>query len=156
MMKYDKFIMSLKIGRRFYVNLLIGFIVISLLTPIYHQHVDNDHHSESTKHTDHIAPHHSNDYSVDLHGTDIFADSLPEKTDHSHNHAHFEKDLFRKTRIETITAKTTSVYDLVLFDISSKHLLPLSKFLNDPYTTIFYSQNSAKTSSGLSPPVYSS
>ena len=140
--------------KKFYVNLLILFIVIALQTPIYHQHVDDNHHSEPDSHTDHIALHHSNDYSIDSHGTDIFQDTLPEKTDHTHNHAHFEKNLFRNTRIEKAAVKTASVYNLVSFDVLSKHVLSFSKPSCNPYALISYSKTYAKTSSGLSPPVY--
>ena len=139
--------------RRTYVNLLILIIVIALQTPIYHQHVDDTHHSEPVKHTEHIEPHHSNDYSIDVHGTDIFQDALPEETDHSHNHAHFEKDLFRKTRIESITVNTPSVYGIVSFDILSQHAPSLSEFSYISNTAISYSRIFAKTSSGLSPPL---
>ncbi len=155
-MKYDKFIVKLSGVKRLYVNLLILFIVVALQTPIYHQHVDDNHHIEPISHTDHIAPHHSNDYAIDLHGTDIFQNTLPEKTDHTHNHAHFEKDLFRNNRIERAAVKTASVYNPVSFDVLSKHVLSFSKSSYNPYTLISCSKTYAKTSSGLSPPVYSS
>ena len=148
--------MSLNCVRRTSVNLLILFIVISLQTPIYHQHVNDSHHSEPSKHTDHIEPHHSNDYSVGVHGKDTFQDALPEDTDHSHNHAHFEKDLFRKSRIENIAVNTAFVYGIVVFDNVSKHLLSFSKSSYNPNARISYRKIFTKTSSGLSPPVYSS
>ncbi len=142
--------------RKTYITFFVYFIIIALQTPIYHQHVADTHRSESVKHTDHIEPHHSNDYSVDVHGKDTFQEALPEDTDHSHNHAHFEKELFRKTRIENIAVNTAFVYGIVVFDNVSKHLLSFSKSSYNPNARISYRKIFAKTSSGLSPPVYSS
>ena len=142
--------------RKTYITFFVFFIIIALQTPIYHQHVADTHHSEPVKHTDHIEPHHSNDYSLDVHGTDFFQDALPEETDHSHNHTHFEKELFRKTRIESITFNTASVYGLVAFDILLQLAPSLSKSSYSPDARISYRKIFAKTSSGLSPPVYSS
>jgi len=155
-MKYHTFIMILNYVKRIYVDLLILFIAIALQSPIYHQHVDLGHHDNPVGHTGNIIPHHTNDSSIDLHGTDIFQDALPEKNDHSHNHAHFEKDLFRTTRTENITVDTASVYGFVSFDIVSKRLLSFGKFSYSPNTAISYGKIFARTSSGLSPPVHSS
>lgn len=148
--------MILNYVKRIYVDLLILFIAIALQSPIYHQHVDLSHHDKPVSHTDNITPHHTNNYSIDLHGTDIFQDAPPEKNDHSHNHAHFEKDLFHNTRIENIIVDTASVYGFVSLDIVSKHLLSFGKLSYGPNTTISYGKIFTNTSSGLSPPVHSS
>ena len=140
--------------KRSFVNLLILFIVIAFQTPIYHQHVNDNHNIEPISHTNHIAPHHSSDYSIDSHGTDIFQDTLPEKTDHTHNHAHFEKDLFRNNRIAKDVVITASVYNPVSLDVLSKHVFSFNQSSYNPYTLTSYSITYAKTSSGLSPPVY--
>lgn len=136
------------------LHLIVFFIVIALHSPIYHQHADDNHQHESLKHT-YIAPHHPNDYSVTSHRTVFPQDGLPEKSQHTHYHSHFEKDLLRTGRIDTKTVKTISVYTFMTSNNVSTHSLALKKHSCDQYKLKYYSNNSAKTSSGLSPPIYS-
>jgi len=136
------------------LHFIVFFIVIALHAPIYHQHVDNHQH-EPLQHTDNIAPHHPNDYSVNSHRTGFSQDVLPEKSHHIHYHAHFEKDILRTNRIDTKKGKTISVYTFMTFNIVSTHSLDLKKHSYDYYKPNYYNNNSAKTFSGLSPPIHS-
>jgi hypothetical protein len=137
-----------------YFNFIVFFIVIAIHFPIYHQHVD-DHHPEPLKHTDNIEPHSPNDYSVNSHETILEPDVFTEESHDTHYHSHFEKDFYRTRRIDTNKFKTISVYTIDTFNNLPTHSLTLKKHSYDYYKPKYYSNNYAKTSSGLSPPRFS-
>ncbi len=134
------------------LHFLLFFIVITLQTPIYHQHVNDNHLHDPLKYTDYVAPHHPNDYSINSHRTVVSQNALPEKSHHTHNHAHYEKDLVRTLRIDLNKAKTIPDYTFDAFNNKSNNALALKKFSFDYYMPKYYGNNYAKTSSGLSPP----
>lgn len=136
-------------------NLVVFFIVIALNAPIYHQHVDDKHKHEPFEDTDNIALHHPNDYSANSHRTGFYEDVAPEESHHAHYHPHFEKDLLRTSRIDTKEVETISVYAFMTFNNLPTYSLALNKHSYDYYKPKYYSNNSAKTFSGLSPPIYS-
>lgn len=137
------------------LHFLIFFIVIALHAPIYHQHVDDNHQREPLKHSDYIAPHHPNDYSVNSHRTGFSQDVLPEESHHAHYHSHFDRDLLQTSLLDTKKVKAISVYTFMTFNNLSTHSLALKKHSYDYYKPKYYNNISAKTSSGLSPPIYS-
>ena len=134
---------------------LIFAIVIVLNSPIYHQHVDDNHKHDSLIHADYVASHHPNDYSESIHRTDVFQDALPEKSHHTHNHAHYEKNLVRTIRTDSNRVETISVYTFDIFNNLPTCALALNKFSFNSYKPKHHSRNYAKTSSGLSPPLFS-
>lgn len=135
--------------------LFIFFIIIALQAPIYHQHVDDNHKHDPLIYADYVASHHPNDYSESIHRTDVFQDALPEKSHHTHNHAHYEKNLVRIIRIDLNRVEAISVYTSDVFNNLPTYALALNKFAFDAYKPKLYSRNYAKTSSGLSPPLFS-
>jgi len=141
--------------KRTSLNFIIFFIVIALHAPIYHQHIYN-HHSESLKHTDNITPHSLNDYSINSHETIFETETFTEESHTTHYHLHFDQIVYRISRIDTNTVKTISDYTFDAFNNLPTHPFVLKKHSYAYYKTKHYSNNHAKTSSGLSPPIYSS
>ena len=135
-------------------NLVVFFIVIALNAPIYHQHVDN-HYPKPLKHIDNIASHvHNNDF-VNSFETKLEPDFFTEEFHDTHYHLHFEEKIYTIGRIERNKTKTIVVYIFDAFNNLPTHSLALKKQLYDYYKPKYYSNNSAKTFSGLSPPIYS-
>ena len=140
--------------RKSYVTCLILFIVVLLHSPVYHQHVD-DHHLGPLEHTDHSSPHSPNDYSANLHITEFSHEVLPEESHHAHYHLHIKEDFYRSPRIDTNKVKTISVYVFEAFNNLSTNSPTLKKQSYNYYNPKTCSNNCDKTSSGLSPPIYS-
>ncbi len=138
-----------------YYTFVIFLIVIALHSPIYHKHIDENHHHEPIKQTDNIAHHHPNDYSVDSHGTEFSQEVLPAESHHTHYHSHFEKDLLQVTRINTIYSETIAGYTYIAFNNPSTHSLTKRRHSYKQYKSKYYTNTSAKTASGLSPPIIS-
>lgn len=141
--------------RKYSVIFLIFFIAITLHAPVYHQHVE-DHHPDQSAHTHSTDSHHPNDYILASHEKVLIHEVLSDKSHHTHYHAHFEKDLYRINRIATKKVKT--VFDVTLLTYNNISIQsPISNnYTYYPYNPNFNRKASAKTSSGLSPPIYSS
>ncbi len=134
------------------LHFLIFFILIALNFPLFHEHIDNHH--EIAKHADNIAHHSLNDYSVNSHKTFSMKEFLPIESHHTHYHSHFEKDFYRTPRIDTNNVKTIYVYTFNSFNNPPTHSLALKRHSYDSYKPESCINNTAKTSSGLSPPIH--
>ena len=139
--------------KKTYTCVLIFFIVIVLHSPIYHQHVD-DRHPESITHTDNIADHSPNDYSLKSHETSLETKVFTEDTHTTHYHLHFEQTIYYIGRVDTSKVKTISGYTFDAFNNLPMQPLAPKKYSYDYYKSIYYSKNYAKTFSGLSPPQF--
>ena len=122
--------------------------------PVYHQHVD-DHHLEPLEHTDHSSPHSPNDYSVTSHESIIEPEIFVEKSHDTHYHLHYEKQLYRFSRIDKNKVKAISTQTLEAFNILPTTSPAVKKYSYAYYKPQYYSNRHTKTYSGLSPPVYS-
>ena len=141
--------------RKYSVSFLILFIAITLHAPLYHQHVD-DYFSDQSTHMHSIDSHHPNDYTLTSVKKALIHEVFPDESHQTHFHVHFEKDLYRSNRIVSKIVETVSDVKLLTYDNLSIQSPVTSKYTYHPYTSIFYSKTFAKTSSGLSPPVYTS
>ena len=141
--------------RKTYITFFVFFITISLHSPIYHQHID-DHHPAQSTHTHNIDSHHPNDYTLTSGKKELIHELLYVDSHQTHYHAHFEKDLYRTNRIFSKIVKIESDIKLLTYNNLSIQSPVSNKYSYHLYTSISYSKTFAKTSSGLSPPVYSS
>jgi len=153
-MKYHKSIMNRNCLTKSFVTFLIVFISIALNAPVYHQHGD-DHHPDQSTHTHNIDSHHPNDYTLTSHKKELINEVLPDESHQTHYHAHFEKSLYGINRIVSKIVETVSDVELLPYNNFSNQPPVSIKLTYHPYRSIFYSKTFAKTSSGLSPPVYS-
>ncbi len=141
--------------KRIFATVLIFFIIIALHSPIYHQHVERNHLLEPLQHTHDISRHSPSDYSVILRGSSTSMAGLSVDFNHTYYYSHFGKNVLRIRRIENNQVQASVLYVINTFDNLSTQLLALKKHSYNQYKSKNYSNNSAKTSSGLSPPIYS-
>ncbi len=138
-----------------FVNVLIFIIIVALYSPIFHQHAKENHPQEPLGHTHNISLHSSSDYSLNSHGSSSSKAVLSDSFSHTHYHSHFGNDLLRIRRIENQQIQSSFLYMLKTFNNLSTQSLALKKYSYNQYKSKYYSRNSAKTSSGLSPPIFS-
>ncbi len=136
-----------------FATVLIFFIIVTLYSPIFHQHVEENHLQEPLGHTHNISLHSPKDYSANSHGSSSSKAVLSDNYNHTHYHSHFGKDLLRVRRIEDQQIQLSFLYALKTFNSLLTQSLALKKYSYNQYKSKNYSSNSAKTSSGLSPPI---
>ncbi len=134
-------------------HILVVATVISLHAPVYHQHVD-DYHPAPIKHSDAVEHHHPGDYSVHSRMTTFLQEVLRDKPHQTHYHLHIDNHTYRNIRIYESKSKAASFQSLVAINSRGANT-PVNQIWSYDYRPIYYSNHSAKTSSGLSPPRYS-